>query len=297
MVPHIPGQLPGELWQVLERADQGEAIDWRPLDHAEHVLGVTRIPLRNGYLLLVSEVSDKHVELSRCLHRQRLEAIGRLVASIAHELRNSVASIVYSADLLRVDTELDPATLRDTADDLLTASRRLQATVDGLLDYARVGPTVSVPVSLREVLTRAQGFLGSVYGKGSRRLEVNIRPDAEWVRGNTLSIEQVFVNLLLNAAEAGGDCVTVWIDTESAPPPSGGAPMVRARVRDDGPGVPERARNHVFRPFFSGRERGTGLGLPNALEATRSLGGDLVLEESQSGAVFTVYLPHASEKQ
>ena len=95
--------------------------------------------------------------------------------------------------------------------EMLAATSRVQATVAGLLDYARLGPSISVPVALDEVLTRAQGFLRSVYREGSHQMRVQLAPDARIVRGNTLSIEQIFVNLLLNAAEAATKTVTVRI--------------------------------------------------------------------------------------
>jgi len=296
VIDGVPAPLPRELWEALEQAQPGAAVEWRPPTDAHQVLGCTRY--RSGeaaYLLLMNEITDKHMALSRRLHRQRLEATGRLVASVAHELRNSVASIVYSADFLAVASPSLPAeTVRDTARDMLAASRRLQFTVDGLLDYARLGPTVSVPVSLREVLTRAQGFLRSVYRTGSHRLTVDIGPEAEWVRGNTLNIEQIFVNLLLNAAAVGDSSVHVTITASLATLPEGrseGVEVVRVQVCDDGPGIPDRIRESIFDPFFTTREDGTGLGLTNAKEAAESLGGTLVLDDVPVGACFSVYLP------
>ena len=71
---------------------------------------------------------------------------------------------------------------------------------------------------------------------------------------------------------------------------------IRVRVRDDGPGIPDHFRESVFLPFFSTREEGTGLGLPNAAEAAKSVGGALVLESSTGGACFAVYVPRAEHE-
>ena len=119
--------------------------------------------------------------------------------------------------------------------------------------------------------------------------------DAEWVRGNSLTIEQIFVNLLLNAAQAFTDRGHVRIIAERMPltNPGAQAPTIRVRVVDDGPGVPERLRSSIFDPFFTTRDEGTGLGLTNALEAAQSSEGRLVLESSESGASFAVYLPES----
>lgn len=283
--------LPTALWESLARAANGHAIEWRPGRATSAVLECSRYAVGDEWLVLMKEVSMQHVALSRQLHRQRLEVTGRLVASIAHELRNSVSSIVYSADLLSVRDELPPGAFEEGVDEIMEASRRLQATVDGLLDYARLGPTVSVPVSLREVLTRAQGFLRSYYRAGHHHLRVTIAPDAEWVQGNSIVVEQVFVNLLLNAAEAASEPVTVQVTSSPSALPNTGQPGVCVRVVDDGPGVPESMRQRIFEPFVTGRERGTGLGLTNSREAVESLGGSIRLESDGPGATFAVYLP------
>lgn len=291
----VPGHLPTDLWALLERTALGVSVQWRPPGTSHIVLGCTRYRAREGYLLTMKELSDVHAAQSRRFHRQRLESTGRLVASIAHELRNPVASIVYSADLLAMyGRDVPPDTLAEVMGEMLAATSRVQATVAGLLDYARLGPSISVPVALDEVLTRAQGFLRSVYREGSHQMRVELAPDARIVRGNTLSIEQIFVNLLLNAAEAATKNVTVRITSSLARMPSAGADaplVVRISVHDDGVGIAPELRESVFEPFFTTREEGTGLGLNNAREAAESLGGELRLEDSTTGACFVVYLP------
>lgn len=283
-------RLPNGLWIALDRVPAGKSIEWRP-PGSHLVLGCTRYRASDGYLLTMKEVSDVHAAQSRRLHRQRLESTGRLVASIAHELRNPVASIVYSADLLATyGPDIPRETLAETMSEMVAASSRVQATVAGLLDYARLGPTISVPVALDDVLTRAQGFLRSLYREGSHRMRVALDPDASVVRGNTLSVEQIFVNLLLNAAEAASKPVTVRISSELVDV-ARGEPMVRISVQDDGIGIAPALRHTVFEPFFTTREEGTGLGLNNAREAAESLGGSLVLEPSEVGACFVVMLP------
>lgn len=291
-IDDVPGPLPSDLWRSLERVPVGHAIEWRSRECLD-VLGCTRYRTGNDYLLLMNEISDKHVETSKRLHRQRLEATGRLVASIAHDLRNSLANIMYSADYLAVASgSLSPEQVRDTAEDVVAATRRLQGTVDGLLDYARLGPTVSVPVSLRETLNRASGFLRAVYHKAEHELTIDVADDADCVRGNSLTIEQVLVNLLLNAAEASSNATHVHVQAERAPLPDiPDTEFVRVRVVDDGPGIPAPLRESIFLPFFTTREQGTGLGLTNAKEAAESLGGALMLEPTNSGASFAFYLP------
>lgn len=275
--------LPQELWTILEGAPAGEAVEWRPPRDGQCVLGFTRYHYGTRYLVLMKEVSEKHAALSLRLHRQRLEAIGGLVASVAHELRNAVANIAYSAELLEIaGTALSPDALGETLQEIGLGTRRLRDTVDSLLGYARVGPSEFVPVSVRDVLTRSQGFLRSVYRPGGHRLSVEIDAHLPAVRGNSLTVEQIFVNLLLNAAQASEAPLDVRVVADLAVPP--GAPadaprQVRVRVSDNGPGIAPHRRELVFQPFFTSREEGSGLGLTIAKEAVERLGGALVLED------------------
>ncbi|MGC4092767.1 MAG: ATP-binding protein [Polyangiaceae bacterium] len=296
VLDQTPAPLPADLWRLLEHADAGEAVEWRPPHAKRDLLGCTRYDVSSrGSLLLMREVSEKHLAFSKRLHRQRLESTGRLVASIAHDIRSSVASIVYSADFLSVSgASLTPQGLKETVLEISEASRRLRLTVDGLLDYARLGPSIAIPVSLRDVLNRAQGLLRALYREGAHRLRVDVAPNAEWASGNPITIEQIFVNLLLNAAESSPEPRVVSVTSVASVAP--GAPLgselthVCVRVWDDGPGVPEALRESIFDPFFTTKQDGTGIGLPAAREAAESFDGRLILEPAQPGACFAVYL-------
>jgi signal transduction histidine kinase len=298
ILDRVPAPLPVELWRLLERTPAGEAVEWRPPRARASVLGCTRYAAAGGaYVLLMREVSDKHHLLSERLHRQRLESTGQLVASIAHDIRSSVASIVYSADFLEASgNAVTPDRLAETLHDIGAASRCLQLTVDGLLDYARLGPSISVPVSVRGVLSRAQGLLRSYYRDGAHRVRVDVAPEAEWVRGNPIIIEQIFVNLLVNAAEAAPSprsVVVTAFPVETTFSHSESANRICIRVWDDGPGVPRSVRDLVFQPFFTTKEHGSGLGLTIAREAAENLEGELVLGDGDQGACFTLYLPRS----
>ncbi|MEO8900419.1 MAG: HAMP domain-containing sensor histidine kinase [Polyangiaceae bacterium] len=288
-----------DLWRALERENVGETVVWRPPGSRQDVLSCTRYyAARGSYLLLLIEVSAKHARLAERLHRQQLSVTERLVASIAHDIRSSVASVVYSADFLEVGGgALAPTVMSETLSDLTKASANLQLTVDALLDYARLGPSVSVSVSLREVLNRAQGSLRTHYREGAHRLRVDVAPRAEWVRGNPIAIEQIFVNLLLNAAEASSAprCVIVTAFPALLPqaPRVGSALYVCIRVWDDGPGIPAELRQLVFDPFFTTKNESSGMGLSVARQAAESLDGVLELTDDESGTCFSLFLPSA----
>lgn len=287
--------VPAELWRLLERTPVGDVVEWRPIRAHGSVLGCSRYPASRGsFLLILREVSTWYLALSERLQKQRLDSTERLVASIAHDLRSSVASVVYSAGFLQASgRSVSQTTLSETLGDISKASASLQLTLDALLDYAHLGPNVSVPVQVRDVINRALGSLRAQYQHGAHRLRMDLAPRAEWVLGNPIVIEQIFVNLLLNAVEASltPRCVIVTAFPARAPGEARAAFYVCIRVWDDGPGIPEDLRQHVFDPFFSTKEEGSGLGLAVARQAAESMNGVLELTDDATGRCFSVYLP------
>jgi K+-sensing histidine kinase KdpD len=202
----------------------------------------------------------------------------RLIASIAHDIRSSVASIVYSADFLEVSgTELSDETWRESVHDICDASRRLQLTVDGLLDFARLGPTISVPVSLRDVVGRAHGLLRALYRSGTPPVEVQLAPEAAWVRGNPLVIEQLFLNLLHALAECAPAASEVTVSSSATD--SGTERQVMVRVAADGSFAPERLHRSLA-------ER-------NVREAAASQEGQLLVEATSRGVALALWLPRS----
>jgi signal transduction histidine kinase len=297
----LPAALPAGLAAELARAPLGEAVMWRPGAEVNAVLGCTRYRLgAERVLLLMREITEQQRALSQRLHQQRLEATGRLVAQIAHDLRTPLASIVYNADLLGKRAAELPAGVRDLLRDIQLPAEEMRRTIAGLLDFVRLGPPVAVTLSLREIVDRVSSLLRPAFRAGAHRLQVALHDEAVCVCGNPLAIETIFVNLLVNATEAKPSAVQVRLTSEAvAAAPAGHRPwralddMVLVRVADDGPGIPPAQRSIVFEPFFTSKADGTGLGLTTARDAAAALGGHLALEESAAGCSFAVVLPVA----
>ena len=291
---HAP--LPPALWNQLSRARMGDAIDWHPPAVSGSLLGCTRYALQQGgYLLLMREVSDKQAALSEHLQRQRIESTGRLIASIAHDVRSSVGSIVYSADFLDARAgAMTQETLQATVRDISDASRRLQLTVDGLLDYARLGPAISVSVSLREVLSRTQGLLRSFYRDGVQRLRVELPAHDAWVRGNPVVVEQVFTNLILTVAEGHDAPNVVSVSAREQGGNDGVGPgMIEIRVQFIEPSSREQAAQSSEHALAAWQTAGLQLAFADAQAAADSQGGSVSIEPSDAGTIFTVRLPRS----
>jgi signal transduction histidine kinase len=283
----LHAMLPLDLWRLLQATDVGVAVQWRSSGAGHLLLGCSRYALgANGWLLVMSEIGQKQSLLANRLHRQRLEALGRLVATTAHDLRSPLSSIVFNSDVLasRID-ELPPERVREAVADIKTASARLASTIDCLLDYVRLGPPQASEVSMKEILARMYRLLRPRLHAGGHKLVHVARPEHDRVVANPLCVEQVFVNLVLNSIEAARGPVTVRVSSTLE------GDILRTLVEDDGPGIPAEYRLQVFDPFFSTKPDGTGIGLSAAREAARAAGGDVQLVRWTGGAAFAVLLP------
>src|SRR5690606_21026610 len=130
------------------------------------------------------------------------------------------------------------------------------------------------------------------YRESQHSLEVDVGSDASHILGNPILVDQVLVNLLINAAESSPSQVHVNIVSRRI------GSEIETRIQDDGPGVPEHLRANLFRPFFSTKAEGSGVGLVLAREAARELRGDLAWMPSERGACFVLTLPaHDTESR
>jgi signal transduction histidine kinase len=222
---------------------------------------------------------------SALVSKNRLAALGTAVAKINHDLRNILTTVQLLSD--RIARSSDPDVAR-TAPTLLATVDRAIALCSRTLDFARE----EQPVPRRERLRLADlveevGGVVALLAQGRAQIEHAVPPDLIV----DLDREQIFralVNLARNAAEAGAHLVR--IETADAPP--GDLALI---VVDDGPGLPPRARENLFRPFTgSARAGGTGLGLTIARELVRVHGGELSLADtSAKGTAFRIEIPGA----
>jgi two-component system, NtrC family, sensor histidine kinase HydH len=226
-------------------------------------------------------------ELRRSEH---LASLGRLLAGVAHEVRNPLAGIRSTVQLWQrlPDQAQTPASL----DAVLQAVDRLNALVGRLLYFARTGWEEPRPVDLNAVvretveLVRAQADMQGV------RLETDLAAILPRLAGSPQALQQVVLNLATNALQAMPTGGRLSLQTRASDGPRRAEP----RVADTGPGVSAEVRPHLFEPFYTTRPEGTGLGLALCREIVRQHGGDIDLEAGDSsGAVFRVWLPEAGE--
>lgn len=226
--------------------------------------------------------------IRRMKQQEAAAAVGEFAGSLAHEVRNPLTSI--RLDLERARERLrEPERADALLDRALRDVERLDATVTGSLRVARSATLELGPVDLLQPLRAAARAAAPIARDRDVRLIDGIPATAEIpVRGNAGALEQLFLNLLINAADAaaGGGTVSLAAETDPA--------HIRVTIRDDGPGIPQDQLARIFEPFHTTKPDGTGLGLPIAWRIAAAHDGELRIEsEPGCGTVAEVVLPRA----
>jgi signal transduction histidine kinase len=224
--------------------------------------------------------------LDALARRESLAAVGEFAAGLAHEVRNPLTAM--RIDLQRAQEKLDDQSpLRGPIARALGQVERLDATVSGALRLARSGQVSNAPVDVLVPLDAAVHAAEPALSRAGAVLDVAFPPRAGvLVRGDPAALEQLFLNLLLNAAQAldDGGAVHVGVHDDGA--------VVRAVVRDAGRGMNADVMSRLFEPFYTTRAEGTGLGLALARRIARAHGGEIDVESAPgAGTTVTVRLP------
>ena len=261
-----------------------EEVDLRPID----VGGETRL------LAIVRDVTERRQLQAELVQAQKMEAIGLLVAGVAHELNNPLASIVAFSQLIRTDPNL-PSDIRRQADLLVQEANRTRVIVQNLLDFARQRPPERTPTNLRPLVDSVLALQSYILSRSSVTVEVDIPADLPALAVDRSQLQQVLINLTFNSAQAIGELGrpgTIRIVARPADAPTG--PVVRIEIADDGPGVPTAIVDRLFMPFVTTKEpgHGTGLGLSVSFGIVANHGGSLRHVPSPGpGATFVIELP------
>ena len=224
--------------------------------------------------------------LSELADRERLAAVGEFAASLAHEVRNPLTAI--RIDLQRVEERLpSDSPLREPQSRALKEISRLDATVSEALDVARTGRWRIGVVDLRAPLRAAADAAAHAFTERQATLDLTGLSDRPLVvLGDASALEQLFLNLFLNAAAALGPGGRAWIEVGEEP-----ADAVVA-VRDSGTGIAPEMLDNVFQPLYTTRPDGTGLGLTVARRIVDEHGGQIEIESAVGqGTTVRVRVP------
>jgi PAS domain S-box-containing protein len=221
---------------------------------------------------------------------EHLATLGELCAGLAHEVKNPLAGIKGAIDIIR--GSLIPADKQqEILTDVLHEVNRIDRIVGELLDFAKPRAPSHSTISLPELVNRIVKIVRAPSDQSAIPIHFcQLAPIPEFT-GDETQLEQVLLNLLLNAQNAlpSGGHIEVVLDYDR------NAATIRLEVRDDGPGIPEQLRKKIFQPFFTTRPKGTGLGLAICLKNVQYHGGTIdVHSEVGRGTTMTVSLPLVS---
>ena len=248
-------------------------------------------------LVLVRDVAESQRVHAELLQAQKMEAIGQLVAGVAHELNNPLAAIIAFSQLIRRDVRL-PDDMRHDADLLTQEADRTRRIVQNLLDFARQRPPERYPTSIRTLVESVLSLQSYSIGASLITVDLDVPADLPAVWIDRAQMQQVVLNLTLNAIQAirgskSSGRIQITARQVEGEPEVG--PSLRLSIVDDGPGVAPEHRSRLFIPFFTTKEPGdgTGLGLSVSFGILAAHGGRLEYEPGPggTGAAFVMELP------
>lgn len=245
---------------------------------------------------IFTDISEQKQSEALHLRAERLEAVAELSASLAHEIRNPLASIRSSIEQI-VDSVGEDADERVLAELVLRESDRLTRLLTEFLDFSRVRVTRRQRLDLARVAQSAVEVVRKHSDcPADTAFEVRVRPTP--LTGDEDLLHRTAVNLLLNAVQASrGHAARITVEVREAEagehsPGMPAGPAALLRVVDDGPGIPEELRDRLFEPFVSGRRGGSGLGLAIVQRAVQAHRGVVFVESTpEGGTAFHVVLP------
>jgi len=296
----IPPELPDELDSILEAIRREEHIE-----HYETVrvrkdgqriqMSLTISPIRDaggrvvGASMIARDVTER-VTLERAARRaETLAALGTLSAGIAHEINNPIGILSSRLELMLEGRRNLSPELREDLQMLHRNVERVGRITRTLLSAARQSPMERRPVDLNTVVEESLMLVGRQMSKDRIQIVTALDPNLPKIRGEPHTLQQVLMNLLVNARDAMPDGGTVRIETS---PVTGQEEGVRLVVADTGPGIPADVLPRISEPFYTTKTAGTGLGLPLSYNIVREHGGRVDVESAAGrGTTFIITLP------
>ncbi|HVN95876.1 MAG TPA: [Fe-Fe] hydrogenase large subunit C-terminal domain-containing protein [Syntrophorhabdaceae bacterium] len=235
------------------------------------------------------ELQKSHQELEHAQYQlirtEKLAALGQLAAGVAHEINNPLGTItIYAHILLKTMETEDPR--RDDIALIINEANRTKGIVQGLLSFARETKLKPGDTDINELLEDALGLLVNQSLFQNIKIKKNFAKDLPAIFADGTQLKQVFLNIVLNAAQAmegkGNLAITTWLQKDH----------IKIRIRDTGPGILPEHVAKLFNPFFTTKEKGTGLGLAISYGIIERHSGKIEVDtELERGSTFTISLP------
>ena len=242
---------------------------------------------------MVEALEQKQEQL---IQSKKMASIGTFSSGIAHEINNPLNNISLSADILLEDLDsMDEEEVKEILDDIMTQTERASIIVRNLLDFSRAQSSDKEPLHIDFILHKTTDLIANELRIHKIALHKDIADNLPRINGDLRKLQQVFLNLIINAEQAIGDFGRISIKASTT---DNG--YVQVNIRDTGPGISPDNLDRIFDPFFTTKEagKGTGLGLAIVYGIVEKHGGYIeVASKLDRGTTFSVYLPLYKEEE
>ncbi|MFO7737249.1 MAG: ATP-binding protein [Desulfatiglandaceae bacterium] len=283
-----------------------------PLKLGDYTVGVMRVyfPVRRklteeeiNFLIFTSHQGACAIEKAGLIETQRaqydqlaletekLSALGRMAAGIAHEINNPLTGILlYSSNMIKKVPDKGP--LREGLEVVINETKRCKTIIQDLLNFSRAGEPITALSNINDIIEKALSMLANQFHLHHIQVEKRLENEMKDSMLDEKQIQQVLINLLLNAVQAIGETGIISIRTDV----DSGKRCVRVEIADTGCGIPDDHISKIFDPFFSTKSNGTGLGLSVSYGIVQKHKGSIrALSRPGEGAHFILELPFTPE--
>jgi len=298
-----PPEFYDHLWQTLLSGTSytGRFINRRK-DRSEFLVWENIIPVMDPdntiryFLAILTDLSERERLLEALRQTEQIRLVGQLAGGLLHEIRNPLIGIGSLADHMGQARDL-PESLRRQVSLIASEARRIDELLGSHLSQLRPRSFEFNPIALEELVRNTQSLLEEAFRKRQVQVSLSVEEELPMVEGARGPLQQVFLNLAMNALDAmsgggGALAVTLFRDDRS------GGEGVCVRLLDSGPGIPDSLLKRLNEPFFThGKAKGVGLGLTICRDIVDRLRGTLLIESPDGGGVrATVWIPLKQER-
>ncbi len=281
----------GSTLKIESKDEIGELAD--SFNRMTRDLSKAQEELKEWSKVLEKRVEERTQELKRTqeqlVQSEKLASLGKLAAGIAHEINNPLTGILTYSSLLLKENKENPQ-MKEDLEVIVNETTRCRKIVKGLLEFARQTEPSKSPADINKVLEETLSLLENQALFHNIKVEKKLKENLPTVMMDTDQIKQVFMNIIINAAEAMSQGGTLTIQSDSDPQKK----FTEVSFIDTGPGIPEENLSKIFDPFFTTKRsgKGTGLGLSVSYGIIQRHDGFLeVTSQLGKGSTFTVKLP------
>ncbi len=263
--------------------------DFSPIEHSGKIESeVDRLVL--AFNRMIAELDARQEQI---VHDRKIASLGTLVSGVAHELNNPINNIILTIDVLAGKRKIEEEKQNSMLQDILNQAIRASGIVKNLLDFSRAETSIIQNVDVNKVLDDILKITANELSLKKIELTKDIDHDLSKIQGNHQELQQVFLNLVVNAIHAMDKGGKLFIKTSHD---TDGRILIS--VKDTGEGIPEDIIQNIFDPFFTTKEvgQGTGLGLSVSFGIIKKLGGRIDVKSTPGkGSTFTITLPGKKE--